>query len=362
MARLESVAKGGFYPTPPEVTKGIAERCTTNMSRNDVVRLLDPCCGEGVALNTLKETLQQKRRHAYGGIIETYGIELNANRTAESRKVLDHVIGGDIGNTRISNNQFNCLWLNPPYGLEQDMNGKNDRQETYFLRRCTNYLQHFGLLIYIIPRTTLAKNARFLAANYEDTKVFWFPGGGDRNINGFDQIVVFGQKKTYPQLDKSEETKLRYLSSFPPPWDELSELEFDFPIRYAYDPNTRLEFTQMFFDKRTTLDAARTSSPLHTKEVFYTPKTLRPAPLRDLTYGHTALFTIAGFLDNMVVSDDDGNRSLIKGTSLKEEVVIQDDESKHVSVEVMKTSIQVLNLRKRTAELGGLQTAETINV
>lgn len=65
MARLESTKKAGYYPTPVEVTTLIAGHLQAPAGN---YRWLDPCCGEGIALQNLAQVL--------GG--ETYGIELDA--------------------------------------------------------------------------------------------------------------------------------------------------------------------------------------------------------------------------------------------------------------------------------------------
>jgi len=45
MARLESMAKMGYYPTPPSVV----ERIKTFIKIQEQTIMLDPCCGEGNA-------------------------------------------------------------------------------------------------------------------------------------------------------------------------------------------------------------------------------------------------------------------------------------------------------------------------
>jgi type I restriction-modification system DNA methylase subunit len=42
MTRLASIAKAGFYPTPPRVYEWIAHYV---LASQDSARLCDPCCG-----------------------------------------------------------------------------------------------------------------------------------------------------------------------------------------------------------------------------------------------------------------------------------------------------------------------------
>ncbi len=46
MTRLASIAKAGFYPTPPRVYEWIAQYV---LPSPEAARLCDPCSGEGLA-------------------------------------------------------------------------------------------------------------------------------------------------------------------------------------------------------------------------------------------------------------------------------------------------------------------------
>ncbi len=49
MARIESQAKAGHYPTPDSICKLLKTKITVE----DGARLFDPCCGTGSALSRL---------------------------------------------------------------------------------------------------------------------------------------------------------------------------------------------------------------------------------------------------------------------------------------------------------------------
>lgn len=59
------------------------------------VRIIDPCCGEGVALEMLSDTLREQ-----GSNVKSYGVELEEFRYVEAKKVLDHVIHDGYENLR----------------------------------------------------------------------------------------------------------------------------------------------------------------------------------------------------------------------------------------------------------------------
>ena len=84
--RLAAQAKGGYYPTPDRVVDLIADLIHTpngNYYRNaETIRILDPCCGAGDALQRLAERLDRPNSMT----IETYGVELHRDRAEEGRR------------------------------------------------------------------------------------------------------------------------------------------------------------------------------------------------------------------------------------------------------------------------------------
>ena len=150
--RLAAQAKGGYYPTPERVVDLIAELIHTptgNYYRNmETLRILDPCCGAGDALQRLAGGLDGPDAMS----IETYGIELHRDRAQEAEERLDHVLAADLFATSIANGAFGLLYLNPPY----DFDGEQKRAEHAFLTQTTRYLAESGLLVFIVPRQRLA--------------------------------------------------------------------------------------------------------------------------------------------------------------------------------------------------------------
>ena len=60
--RLAAQAKMGYYPTPESVTETIINHL--KRPANGLIRILDPCVGEGTAIKSMADHLQA----------ETYGI------------------------------------------------------------------------------------------------------------------------------------------------------------------------------------------------------------------------------------------------------------------------------------------------
>ena len=86
--RLAAQAKGGYYPTPERVVDLIAELIHTPTGYyhrgRETIRILDPCCGAGDALERLAERLDRPNALS----IETYGVELHRDRAEEAEKRL----------------------------------------------------------------------------------------------------------------------------------------------------------------------------------------------------------------------------------------------------------------------------------
>ena len=143
--RLAAQAKMGYYPTPDEVTPIIARYI--NRRRNGLIRILDPCAGEGTAVKIIGDHLTA----------ETYGIEIDLERGKRAKEVLTQCLVTDYQNTRISHGSFSLLWLNPPYDWATRDNEieTSERYERTFLRDCIPYLSPGGILVYLIPQRRL---------------------------------------------------------------------------------------------------------------------------------------------------------------------------------------------------------------
>ena len=196
--RLAAQAKGGYYPTPDRVVDLIADLIHTpsgNYYRErETVRILDPCCGAGDALQRLAERLDRPNSMP----IETYGVELHRDRADEAERRLHRTLASDLFQTSIANGAFGLLLLNPPY----DWDSEDKRVEHAFLTQTTRYLAESGLLVFIVPRQRLSYSARYLSTHYGRLQCWAFP---DPEREVFDQVVLFGYRKTDPVPDAHAE-------------------------------------------------------------------------------------------------------------------------------------------------------------
>ena len=199
--RLAAQAKGGFYPTPPRVLDLLATLLRLPPRRPagapGTVRLLDPCCGAGAALAQLAIRLDPYSAFP----LETFGVELHQERSAQATARLDHTLATDLFAAAIANRACGLLLLNPPY----DHDGEERRSEHRFLRHCTRYLAEHGVLVFIVPRQRLPVSARYLAAHYRRLACWAFP---DPERAAFDQVVLLGCRRARPQPDPAAEQQI----------------------------------------------------------------------------------------------------------------------------------------------------------
>ena len=346
MARIESIAKAGYYPTPPRVTdiilKGLYRPYGGRHAKKGA-RLLDPCCGQGEALHSLA-----KKAQSAGALVTTYGVELSQQRARAARPIIDHVLNSDFFHTTIAHDAFDILWLNPPYDLETPDSAVR-RSETAYLQRATPYLKReFGLLIFLIPQNALADCASTLSREYHRVTCLRFP---EPEFQNFGQVVVTGYRNTQPMPDPNLTQLLRNIAwgihethtlSAPPDSWRLS-----LPA-HGHDPQDILFASQQIDLNLALAEAAQRgilASPT-VRQRFWPTQKLTSRPVLPLRQGHIALMTAAGFLDNQVLHGRNGQDDLIiKGRTYKESVLTKSQPNSSTETEVMRTTIRSLNLR-----------------
>ncbi len=334
--RLAALAKGGYYPTPERVVDLIADLIHTPTGYyyrdRETLRILDPCCGAGDALQRLAERLDRPNAIP----IETYGVELHRDRAEEAEKRLHRTLASDLFATSIANGAFGLLVLNPPY----DWDAEDKRVEHSFLTHCTRYLAENGLLVFIVPRQRLSYSARYLSTHYGRMRCWSFPVP-EREM--FDQVVLMGYRKADPVPDAAAESMVMEWS--------LGEPE---PLRsYPYpeytpatSPSGDILFATRTVDPVAAAAEARRSGLWASTEItdsLWPAKDNRTRPLMPLRRGHMAMLVAAGFLDNLVL-ESEGRRILVKGRTSKEMVMVEDSPEKEVHRERLKTTVVALDL------------------
>ncbi len=334
--RLAAQAKGGYYPTPERVVDLIADLIHTPSGyyyrERESLRILDPCCGAGDALQRLVEGLSRPNALA----METFGIELHRDRAEEAEARLDHVLAADLFATSIANGAFGLLYLNPPY----DYDSEDKRTEHAFLTQTTRYLAEDGLLVFIVPRQRLAVSARYLSTHYGRMRCWAFP---DPERQVFDQVALFGFRKTDPVPDATAESMvLEWAVGEPEPLRSHAYTEFT----PSTTPVGDILFTTRTVDPVAAAAEARRSGLWISTEItdtLWPASDSRTRPLMPLRRGHMAMLVAAGFLNNLVLEADD-RRILVKGRTSKDMVLVEDAPEKEVHREKLTTTVVALDL------------------
>lgn len=338
MSRIESIARAGYWPTPPRVAVAIARHlAASTRGARRVVRLLDPCAGMGEAAATIAKSLNA----------ESYGIELNEERAEAARIKLDHVLATSAFAVRLANGAFSCLLLNSPY----DYDDEKRRLEHAFITSLTRALCPGGVLVFLIPQRRLSVSARYLSSHYTGLLAFRFP---DPEYATFRQMVLFGVRKSQPTLEPLVQSRLEAWSEA-----DLPTLQ-DAPARPVFNvpalPGGDILFASLFFDPvQAAAEAGRRGvwAQAQLAEQLWPPDERPVRPLMPLRKGHLALLIAAGMMNNVVLNQD-GERLLVKGRTHKELVPVESpDEDTEVQREVIRTSVVVLDLATGALQVVG---------
>lgn len=233
--------------------------------------------------------------------------------------------------------------------LASDADDEKRRLEHAFLTSLSRALCPGGVLVFLIPQVRLAVSARYLAAHYTGFRAYRFP---DPEFGAFRQMVLLATKKPQATADPAGQARLDAWSTgdLPPLPDEPDAP----PVVVPALPWAEILFGPLAFDPHLAAQEARRrgvwAQPAFAEQLW--PPDERPVrPLMPLRRGHLALLIAAGLLNNVVLRQG-GRRVLVKGRSRKELVRAEsDDEHTDVQIEVLRTSVVVLDLDSGAVEV-----------
>lgn len=346
MARLASIEKAGFYPTPPRVADMIALMVRPSIG----AVVLDPCCGEGDALAALGKAWNAT----------TLGNELSKERAAKAAEQCDAVTHGPIEFLQVED-QASALFLNPPY----DTDDSGARLELRFLQIATPWLVPGGWLFYIVPDHVAALKdvADLLVRWYDSLGVYRFP---EPEYQNFKQVLVVGNKRSRSNVYRYglKQEFLTLLESSSCPALPVAQPPITLPP-VAATPKLAVSVP----DAAETLALSSEHGPTTASlwENLTSPRGIigNFRPVNKPMPGHAAMLVMDGKVDGTEVLSDEGERLLLRGTSVK---IIKVDETsersgdkirhKREERERIATVIQALNLDTGKLEEHSSQDAE----
>jgi hypothetical protein len=306
IGRLMATVKMGYYPTETEHIRQIAR--SVEFPDGVTANLLDPCCGCGLALHTLAQDRE----------CNTYGVELDLHRAEEALTRLNRVGFGSYFHSRISQEAFHLMLLNPPYLSVMTEGGSNARSEKRFLIDCYSHLMYGGLIIYIIPYYRLTSDiCRVLCDNFDDLTVWKFMDG---EFEKYKQIAVMGVRCKRRDGSKLVQ-ELASLALKPDKLRGISELPEG---RYRL-PETAIKvntFKGAQFNVHEMAEQLKRSTSF--SKLFEKSKldSRYKRPLLPLNIGQVGLIGGSGLINGLVECD---TPHIIKGRIVKENIVSKEE-------------------------------------
>ena len=132
MARSAARLKMGYYPLPESEGANLRKL----LSFTGLASVVDPCVGQGTALNLLTQDAEVRR----------YGVELDAERAQVASAKGIETIQGNAFDAIAKPESFSLLYLNPPYDSEIGPVA-NSRMERLFLEHTFRWLVMEGGLL-----------------------------------------------------------------------------------------------------------------------------------------------------------------------------------------------------------------------
>ena len=310
LAHLMNRARMGYFPTDLSHVKMLKDAIVFPEAP---VNLIDPCCGEGLALQAFAKGVKAR----------TYGIEIDEVRGEEAQRRIQRVGYGSFFHSRISLNAFQGLWLNPPYLSVPSEHGSK-RLEKAFLADSIRHLQVGGIMIYIIPYYRATPDVcRVLCENFTDLRVHRFIG---KEFERFKQVAIIGKK-----IERREAEKMaKKLSEYMLDADKIP-LITDLP-KDCYEMPAATKTVELFkgavFNVNELADQLKKSPSI---ERLFEERTLdnrERRPLLPLNLSQVGLVGASGMMNGLVECD---TPHVIKGRIVKEKktkIGLEDDNGK----------------------------------
>lgn len=336
--RLVGQAKAGFFPTPVNVVQSIIK--SIKVIGN--VKILDTCCGEGVALGEFKKAFPK---------VATYGTELDSNRYEVAKYHVDNVLNCDsLSEFEATNNAFDILFLNPPYDWDiRNDDEKSVRLERRFLLNHMRYLKgDGGLLIYIVPIYSLKYVINTLV-KLVDLQILPLP---ETDYEIYKQVVVIGKSVNFvdPKTTKPNKELLENIINNVPERSAYNFLPTVEESKFLYEVTPTQIPLKTFHTRRINPDDVMQMIKISPVEKAFQNNLKGKSinhinPLSELTEGHLAMLIASGLMDGELVQD--GEHLIVKGfvrETWTESEEVELDKRKYIRKKGYKITINTINL------------------
>ena len=291
--------KMGYYPLP----EAEGEKLHSLLSFAGLASVLDPCAGQGAALNLVTHDAPVRR----------YGIELDAERARIASSKGIATIQGNTFDAISRPESFSLLYLNPPYDSEIGTIG-NRRMEAVFLEHTYRWLRMEGVVVLVIPFERLHDCTGILSSHFASLRVFRMT---DPDSVQYRQIAVFGVRREVRgsaiEKNKRQLNSIGLYGSFL----ELEELQPDACPPYSIPPSAEAELSYRGLPYDLLEDLLPQSGAWKQVAPMLMPHDdiATGRPITPLHGGHVGLLCTAGLLNG--VFGEEENRHIARWRSVK---------------------------------------------
>lgn len=296
--RLAGQVKGGFYAAAPQAVSHVMQYVSAENPKKTTI--LDPCCGEGSAINQIAATLDVPQR-------STYAIELDGDRYAAARELMPdaRVLGCSFFEVNITPGSIGFAWVNPPFDTEM---GGGDRVERRFLDSIFWAMAPGGILALICPESVAEQQdmKRSMLLGYENIRIVEFP----QSHRPFKEVAIMGVRR--PE-------RLTYL--YAEHWDSWPEpgRKSHRSHKYVIPPTNRPAMFDRYWLTEEQIADMLNNSPLRRHLEIVAERPI-PRPPMSIGKGHLALLLTAGHLDGVVHPPNEPPH-VVRGTARKVQVL-----------------------------------------
>ncbi len=331
MARLGSIEKGGFYPFPDEYLPALASLFAPATEG----RIMDPCAGEGLALDHLANHWQ----------LTPYANELDVTRAAACRERFGptQALEGDLYQLRAPGGAFVAGWINPPYVWDKS---KKTRRELHMLKHSIKWIQRGGYALWCVYQHHVTPAAAEFLSKYCDQIDIWRTPA--LHLDTYVHVVVVARMGR-PPADRTT-FQQQILESARNP--RMLEIQPE-PL-YTFPAPRHLKRSFYFAPKVLTPAIVEGLLPAYgvqraasiQQAIVPEPATTTVRPLAQPSNGQLALILAAGLFNGLVLRDQAGRQIAIRGKVKHEEIL--EEQSSTSEVEEHSTDTDTFRTRPRT--------------
>lgn len=309
----------------------IARNIKTVIDRD--ITLFYPDCYDAINIDSFKLTSER---------LLSYGNEANEFCLSEAKTKMHKAVKGILRGSRIQNNAFDIMYVQPQVMYEFDPNDMfvNKRVEKNYLADMFKYMRNDGVMVITMPYTRLFKDVcAMLSKQLKNIQVCRV---GESDFDNIGLIHIIGQKEASKEIRSEEYATLRRLYDYNsiPMVSEIDLNEYTLPrtatiIELFKGSALDLEEIESIVDNTSIMDRIWAS-----QKVEKLDENIKN-PLLPFNIGQLGLVLTSGCLDG-IVDEQDGFKHLIKGRVSKQILEVETDTDK--GLEITETTVNKVEI------------------